>query len=240
MSLPTNITFHKAQCVNKNLCPFCQIELETHLHALQDYNQIKPIWFSLHPPQDSFQKNYEEWIESTSKNSTHITYLESPDQSYLFILWEPFGLYETKKSSKITLLKTIQSETPLSLKLQNLIWSSLSTPTNLNNTIANSQTTISAWIKPTQRWSKLNIDGSTKNNYITWWGVIRTDQGESVIGFTKFIGISTTTMVEAWELFTGIQIATFIKIRKFKLKWTTGNSSSSWTMLKMIFTLLLC
>lgn len=43
-------------------------------------------------------------------------------------------------------------------------------------------------------------------------GVIRTDKGEWVIGFAKFIGLRTIEMVEAWSLQIGLQIAISLQI----------------------------
>lgn len=95
-------------------------------------------------------------------------------------------------------------------------WPSLPIQIDENRTCSNSQTTNSTWIKSIKGWSKLNIDGSIKDNHLAKGGVIRTEQGEWVVGFTKFIGIGKPLMAEAWALSTGLEIATHMKITKLK------------------------
>lgn len=93
-------------------------------------------------------------------------------------------------------------------------------------------------MKPAQGWSKLNTDGSAKSNYIATGGVIRADQDQWTIDFTKFIGIGTSLMAEAWALFTDLQIANSVKIGKIEIE--LNNQKLFMLMNKMIITLLLC
>lgn len=97
-------------------------------------------------------------------------------------------------------------------------WTSIPSYTNPNNAPTNSQLSVLAWMKLAQGWSKLNTDGSSKRNIIADEGVIKTYQGQWTIGFTKFIGIGSCLMAEAWALFTGLQIANSIKLSKIEIK----------------------
>lgn len=101
-------------------------------------------------------------------------------------------------------------------------WSTLPTPNGPKSQLLSqgSQNNKSVWIKPPSGWSKLNIDGSAKRNLLAARGVIRSDQGEWTINFSKFIGIGIgkNELVEAWSLFIGLEIANFININKLEIE----------------------
>lgn len=48
---------------------------------------------------------------------------------------------------------------------------------------------------------------SLKDNAIAAGGIVRSDRGTWVIGFTKFIGIGEIIMAEAWTVYIGLQIS---------------------------------
>lgn len=80
------------------------------------------------------------------------------------------------------------------------------------------KTTRLAWVKPAKDWCKQNVDGSTKDNNIAAGRVIRTNKEEWLIGFTKYIGIGTQLLAEAWVLLIGIEIAINIGIKRLKIE----------------------
>lgn len=67
-------------------------------------------------------------------------------------------------------------------------------------------------------WSKLNVDGSSRRNLLGACGVIRSDQGSWVIGFTKFIGIGNIELAEAWSLYLGLKIASSLHIKSVEIE----------------------
>ncbi|XP_058754428.1 uncharacterized protein LOC131627605 [Vicia villosa] len=63
------------------------------------------------------------------------------------------------------------------------------------------------WSPPKPDFVKLNIDGSCgKDNYSGCGGVIRDSRGNWICGFCKFLGTCNAFMVEAWEVFTGLNL----------------------------------
>lgn len=67
-------------------------------------------------------------------------------------------------------------------------------------------------------WCKLNVDGSMKNNILGAGGVIRTDQGVWILGFTKFIGVGPIDLAEAWALQIGLEIASSLNFRRIEIE----------------------
>lgn len=74
------------------------------------------------------------------------------------------------------------------------------------------------WIKSLIGWYKLNIDGLTKTKLLTAKGVIRTDEGEWILRFAKFIGLKTIEMIEAWSLQISLEITILINIKKIEIE----------------------
>lgn len=100
--------FFLGHCINHNFCPLSQIEPETHLHALRDCNQTKPIWQFLNPSQDFFDKNYKDQLESNIKYNIH-SKTNVPWQTIFLYASKSFGYPEIEIFFKIISFPSIQS-----------------------------------------------------------------------------------------------------------------------------------
>lgn len=91
-------------------------------------------------------------------------------------------------------------------------WTSFPYNTTPNNYITLAHVPVLTLHKTSQGWNNLNIDGIAKKEIIAAGGVIRCDQGNCILGFTKFTGKGSCLMAETWGLYIGLQIAASIKI----------------------------
>ncbi|KAE8666974.1 hypothetical protein F3Y22_tig00112471pilonHSYRG00107 [Hibiscus syriacus] len=64
------------------------------------------------------------------------------------------------------------------------------------------------WRPPTKNWSYLKVDASVNisSGDSSIGGVLRTNQGDRLIGFHKRLGIMTPLMVELWSIYIGLQV----------------------------------
>ena len=64
------------------------------------------------------------------------------------------------------------------------------------------------WEAPGHGWVKINADGSVKDQKsAACGGVCRDENGRWVIGFGKYLGVSSVLMAELWGLYTGMKMA---------------------------------
>lgn len=68
---------------------------------------------------------------------------------------------------------------------------------------------IVAWKKPIRGVFKLNMDGCSMRNpgEAGGGGVIRDAGGNSIVGFTRYYGVATNTLVEGCALLDGLRLA---------------------------------
>lgn len=57
-----------------------------------------------------------------------------------------------------------------------------------------------------------------KDKLIATGGLIRSNQGVWIMGFTKCIGIGVPLMAEAWVLATGLEVAINMGLRKLEVE----------------------
>lgn len=103
-------------------------------------------------------------------------------------------------------------------KISHALWYTANTHSSLANNQTFSRSPTLAWVKPAQTWHKLNVDGSAKDNITAAEGIIINNETEWILGFTKFIRIGTALLVEAWALFTGLDLAHIIGTTKLKVE----------------------
>ena len=64
------------------------------------------------------------------------------------------------------------------------------------------------WERPNSGWVKLNTDGaaSGSTNTTGCGGLIRNDQGNWLVGFSRNIGLANSFMAETWALRDGLML----------------------------------
>lgn len=62
------------------------------------------------------------------------------------------------------------------------------------------------------------MDGSAKEGKIAVAGIIRAEDEIWVIGSSKFIGVGSTTLAEAWALFNSLSLATSVDIINLEIE----------------------
>lgn len=108
---------------------------------------------------------------------------------------ELYGFLETKRSIKIS-SPGKQVKNQILFKVAEF-WSSLPQTNSINQpSDLDSQNNISTWIKPSSERSKLNVDGLAKGNLLAV-GVIRSERGEWIIGYSKFMGLGNSKLAKA-------------------------------------------
>ncbi|KAK8537856.1 hypothetical protein V6N12_044002 [Hibiscus sabdariffa] len=76
------------------------------------------------------------------------------------------------------------------------------------------------WQRPPEGWHKLNTDGAVcvDSGMASCGGVLRTDAGGWVIGFSKRLGICTVLEAELWVVFEGLLSAWSVGVPRLILE----------------------
>ncbi|KAL4335727.1 hypothetical protein GQ457_07G012090 [Hibiscus cannabinus] len=88
------------------------------------------------------------------------------------------------------------------------------------NAPAVSQAHCVCWQPPTSDWLKLNTDGSrvSPEGFASCGGIVRNDNGEWIVGFSKYVGIYSIVVAELWGVFEGLALAWTRGFRKILLE----------------------
>lgn len=116
-------------------------------------------------------------------------------------------IYTLQLSKKLSISRVVEFQTSIA---------SLPDP---NTFVTNNpQSIIDTWKRRAMGWSKLNVNGSAKRNLLGAGGVIKTEQGDWTLGFTKFISIGDAKLAEAQVLFLGLKIANSLNIKNIEIE----------------------
>lgn len=76
------------------------------------------------------------------------------------------------------------------------------------------------WIPPPMGWIALNVDGCLKQNHTKarGGGILRTEPGKWVLGFTGNIGSCTVEEAELWAVCDGLEITWKLRFSKVRLE----------------------
>ncbi|KAL4284696.1 hypothetical protein GQ457_16G012460 [Hibiscus cannabinus] len=72
------------------------------------------------------------------------------------------------------------------------------------------------WEKPAVGWCKLNTDGLVRGEIglASFGGVIQSDQGSWIVGFSKGIGVCSVLDAELWGIYEGLLTAWSVSIQQ--------------------------
>ena len=70
------------------------------------------------------------------------------------------------------------------------------------------------WERPVQGWKKLNTDGacSDLHSLAGCGGVVRGEDGQWIVGFSKRIGVTNSFAAELWGLYEGLKLCCNLNI----------------------------
>jgi ribonuclease HI len=76
------------------------------------------------------------------------------------------------------------------------------------------------WLRPERGWTCLNTDGAAKRDtgMAGCGGIVRTDNGIWLAGFSKFLGNTSAYMAEAWGLYEGLAMARNLGIERLEVQ----------------------
>ena len=185
------------------LCPVCNHEPETILHALRDCPKAQSFWNSLSPPFRSnlfYGLQLVDWLNLNCKTS-----MSSLSSNINWSILFPFAVWtlwlhrnciafdnphhhkdlkhETMaKASEFLYLGMTEKHNPVKVKIQ------------------------VQWLPPPVNWVKLNSDGSSMGNpgLAGGGGLIRNEKGEWIKGYARAIGVTTSVAAELWAIRDGI------------------------------------
>ena len=76
------------------------------------------------------------------------------------------------------------------------------------------------WERPKQGWKKLNTDGSCSelHDLVSYGGVVRNDDGQWVVGFSKRIGVTSSFAIELWGIREGLKLCCNLNIHCLEIE----------------------
>ncbi|KAE8693055.1 hypothetical protein F3Y22_tig00110819pilonHSYRG00250 [Hibiscus syriacus] len=156
--------------------------------------------------------NWETMCKPTSKGGIGIKKLY--DQNDVFLMKLAFNMIAKADKLWAKVLRSKykwQSGLPDSIMRKRLCFEANRA---LASTMSRSQTyrqvnRIVLWSPPPPNWCKMNTDGSRKagNGFATCGGVLRSSNGDWLVGFSKVIGICSIVEAELWGIYEGLSHA---------------------------------
>lgn len=185
------------------ICPLCQSEEETIIHALRDCNKVKAVWHQLGVRVSNstfFTQNLMDWLTTNgkwvqNKNSTSLPW----NVVFLFAVW---GIWRQRnnyvfkrRSSNPKLAKDIVAQA-----------SEFFLCADQAKSISCKSIKKIRWEKPEVGWMKLNTDGASNPllGSAGGGGLIRDEDGKWVAGFARKIGKVDSFLAELWALRDGL------------------------------------
>ncbi|KAL4311097.1 hypothetical protein GQ457_01G028720 [Hibiscus cannabinus] len=82
------------------------------------------------------------------------------------------------------------------------------------------------WEKPPEGWCKLNTDGAVRGELgmVSCGGVISSDRGNWIIGFSKGIWVCSVLDAELWSIYEGLLTAWSVSIRNLVVEVDSMNA----------------
>ncbi|KAL4307123.1 uncharacterized protein LOC107605009 [Arachis ipaensis] len=198
-------------------CHRCHRILETGLHALRDCPYAASIWVELVQPSAIavfFGMNLAEWLDfnlsnQIGKSSNHNWIDEFFVACWRIWKWRNQDLFSQQQATRprnaVTIIRDSVSNYKEAVKKKLIKGES-----------ENIQNRRQAWEPPPRGWVKLNTDGSVKEEAkkAGCGGLLRTQQGEWIGGFTANLGYCQITQAEMWAVLYGLQMAWNLGMRR--------------------------
>lgn len=191
--------------VDEDLCPICQRDLESIMHALSDYPRVKEVWTQLGVMviDRAFQtSNLQEWLNMNRKVNKSYTQGKPPCRTIF-----PFAMWNIWKSKNMYVFDRKNQNPKLSIETGNQALEFMCCVSSPRNPICNIVRSI-RWERPTVGWKKLNTDGSFMGNLgqAGCGGIVKDEHGEWVASFAKHIGATNSFAIELWGLRDGLML----------------------------------
>ena len=189
--------------INDEMCPVCQRESESILHALRDCSSVKAVWCYLGiqaTNRDFWNANLQEWLNANGRMSKSLI-IGKPPWSMIF----PFAIWNVWKSRNKFVFKRKTQNPGLAAEIIKQTEEFLYCVYSPRSPICKVIKRI-CWERPPEGWAKLNTDGAlcTHSGSAGCGGVVRDDRGEWVAGFSRRIGATNSFMAELWGLRDGL------------------------------------
>ena len=184
-------------------CPLCHLEAESISHALRDCICIKPIWAQLHRQALSpsfFTQSTREWLLSNCHDMTsYMADLPPWNSIFLFAIWIIW------KQRNLLVFKNKGFNPNI---VQEIIMQSNEFVHCAGRWKHRRQGVVKSicWEKPEKGWLKLNTDGAANGvlGLAGGGGVVRDENGNWVIGFSRRLGKASSFLAELWALRDGL------------------------------------
>ncbi|KAE8664333.1 hypothetical protein F3Y22_tig00112800pilonHSYRG00027 [Hibiscus syriacus] len=196
------------RCLSSDKCwPLCGECEEPILHAIRDCNAARSTWLQILPAHKTgsfFNYNLLDWLELNLQNVAG-TNGGSRNWNHLFgiLLWRiwknrcKFIFTGVSWSSEATLKAAQAWARPIFTRTSNL-------PNNTNQKSRNP-----GWIPPCAGTFKPNTDGAfnPSSKAAGGGGLIRNNNGEWIVGYSRNIGHCSGLQAELWALLDGLHLA---------------------------------
>lgn len=181
--LPVLNTLHHRNCVSSTICPLCNMNNESIIHALRDCLRAIFVWSNYSTPPNFFSENLQKWLLLNATNF-HPNHLNIP-QSTIF-LYTIRTIWMSRNNFIFQNVPKSSSEiVNLALCKATEYWSNRNCPIINLNLVTSNVSTISKWSPPPSIWIKLNTDGSMTNHDMGACGCLRDMTGTWIRGYSN-------------------------------------------------------
>lgn len=193
--LPCNVLRVHRHLTSDSSCQKCGAPQETILHMLRDCPTISNAWerlgFTLLP--NFFVDDYGNWMQGFASQDRGIVFIVT-----CWVIWRARNQYvfEDIQWSIWTILNKIRTHHEAIMSAYGS--SSFSRPVRQVQ-----------WCPPSGNAVKLNVDGSCIGNpgRSGYGGLLRNANGEWLLGFSGFCGVTTNTTSELFAIYVGLSLA---------------------------------
>ncbi|OMO90214.1 Endonuclease/exonuclease/phosphatase [Corchorus olitorius] len=188
-------------------CPSCPLQMESVDHLFRKCNQAIKLWRAFKPPPsalESFNQDFQSWLKTNCLDSLASNLYNIPWKVvFPFIVWRIWNMRN----------KILNGESPPNFahvveSTRNQIVEFFACSNMANNT-SNKRTILIGWVPPPEGYIKINTNGSSQGN--PWkagaGGIIRDSAGSFYVGFSRHLGVATSTSAELWAIRDGLNIA---------------------------------
>ena len=193
------------------LCPICQRDPESIIHAIRDCNWVKEVWVQLGVDSSNhkfWMSNIQDWINLNGKANCSRAQGKPPwNITFSFAVW----CIWISRNMAVFNGKIVNQN--LSTEIMNQVLEFIYCVHSPRNPVRKLNRGI-RWERPPLGWMKLNTDGSWLGgaDRAGCGGIVRDDQGEWVAGFSRHIGSTNSFTAELWGLREGLLLCCNLNI----------------------------
>lgn len=216
-SIGVKVCLGKRGVVQDEVCPVCCNGTETILHALRDCSHLKHVWNQLGVTAanyDFWHVNLLDWLSLNVRTNDKLHVSGTP--------WKivfSFSFWSIWKSRNEVVFNRKGRSPKLAMEIVYQAMEYLhcvAAPRLQGRRVLRSI----LWERPKQGWKKLNTDGSCSelHGLAGCGGVVRNDDEQWVVGFNKWIGVTSSFATELWELREGLKLCCNLNIHCLEIE----------------------